>query len=349
MLPNENYAGSRFQRVAAGRARDRLPRLHCTREFAKLSADNHFVTDAWRSPMDPGQSGNDAGDFNSATSRYYQAGVAKNFFEPGGQFEEFSAGAKIFSEGDIADKRGLFSKARPHRMFLLAEGEVALTAHGKLIDTIHPGGVFGEMAVISELPGSEGVPRTASATASIASTVYSLDVKETETALQRTPGFALMLMSVMFERLRILAARLATRPDTADHHSNRSEPIFDAATLAHLREKLAHSTVMIFPEGVKIMVEGATGTAMYIVLEGKVAVAIGRKIVEKLGPGGVFGEMALVDNSPRTASAVARSDCELLAIDRESLIKLVKSDPAIGMQMMRAVTARIRYMNALLA
>ena len=299
--------------------------------------------------MDPAQSSLDSGVFNSATSRYYNAGVARTFFESGGQPEEFAAGSKVFSEGDTADKRGLFSKAKPHRMFLLTEGEVALTAKGKLIDTIHPDGVFGEMAVISELPGSAAVPRTATATATVASMAYSLDVQETETALERTPGFALMLMSVMFERLRFLAARLATRPDSADHRSNQSEPIFDAAMLAKLREKLAQSTVMPFPEGVKIMQEGATGTAMYIVLDGKVAVALGRKIVEKLGPGGVFGEMALVDNSPRTATAVARKDCELLAIDREALIKLVKSDPAVGMQMMRAVVARIRYMNGLLA
>jgi CRP/FNR family cyclic AMP-dependent transcriptional regulator len=299
--------------------------------------------------MDPKKSNFDSGVFNSATSRYYNAGVARNFFESGGQSEEFEAGLKIFSEGDTADKRGLFSKPKPHRMFLLTEGKVALTAKGKLIDTIHPGGVFGEMAVISEIPGSVGVPRTATATATIASTAYSLDVKETETALQRTPGFALMLMSVMFERLRFLAARLAARPDSAEHRSNRGEPIFDAETLAKLREKLAHSTAMNFPEGVKIMNEGTAGTVMYIVLKGTVAVAIGRKVVEKLSPGGVFGEMALVDNSPRTAAAIARSDCELLAIDREAMMKLVRSDPAVGLQMMRSVVARIRYMNALLA
>ena len=299
--------------------------------------------------MDPAHPNLDSDVFNSAASRHYDPVVARTFFESGGQFEDFSAGARIFSEGDIADKRGLFSKSRPHRMFLLTEGEVALTSKGKLIDTIRPGGIFGEMAVISELPGSAGVPRTATATAATASMVLSLDVKETEIALQRAPGFALMLMSVMFERLRLLAARLSKRPDAPGHHSNLGAPIFDMATLAQLREKFAHSTVMSFPEGVKIMQEGATGTAMYIVLDGKVAVAIGRKIVEKLGPGGVFGEMALVDNSPRTATAVARSDCELLAIDRDSLIKLVKSDPAVGMQMLRAVAERIRYMNTLLA
>ena len=85
------------------------------------------------------------------------------------------------------------------------------------------------------------------------------------------------------------------------------------------------------------------------IADGKVSVAIGRKVVEKIGPGGVFGEMALVDHSPRTAAAIARADCNLLAIDRAELIEFVKSEPAMGMQMMRSVATRIRYMNDLLA
>ena len=137
-------------------------------------------------------------------------------------------------------------------MFLLTEGEVALTVKAKLIDTIYPRGVFGEMAVISELPGEVGVPRTATATATIATMAISLEVRETEKALVRTPEFALMLMSVIFERLRFLAARLATRPDTADHHSNKNEPIFDATTLENIHNRFVKSTVVRFSEGAKI-------------------------------------------------------------------------------------------------
>ncbi len=299
--------------------------------------------------MDTEESNIDIDVFSSPTSRFYNPDVARKLFDACGQFEEFAAGSKVFSEGDIADKRGLFLKSRPHRMFLLTEGEVKLTANGKLIDTIRRGGIFGEMAIISELPGATDVPRTATATASTASMAYSLDVKETEKALQRAPGFALMLMSVMFDRLRFLAARLTTRPDSAEHHSNSSEAVFDTETLSHIRERLPNAKVVHFAEGARIMEEGAPGSSMYVVLSGRVSIAIGRKVVEKLGPGGVFGEMALVDNSPRTATAVARVDCELLAVDRETLIVMVKSDPAVGMQMMRAVAGRIRYMNELLA
>jgi len=88
---------------------------------------------------------------------------------------------------------------------------------------------------------------------------------------------------------------------------------------------------------------------MYLVLEGEVAIAVGRRVIEKVGAGGVFGEMALVDRLPRAADAVARSDCALLSMNRDQLTTLVKSNPGAGMAMMRAAAERLRYMNSILA
>ena len=294
--------------------------------------------------------------FKPAVSSYYDANVAKVFFETSGRRENIAAGTSLFTENEKSTKKGIFTKpinaelfSKPviHRMYLLTEGAVELTAGGKMIDTVRAGEVFGEMAVISEIPGIN-IPSMRSATA-IARTDcvgYSVDGAEAEAGLNRTPEFALMLMSLMFERLRFLAARLATR-DVAKVHSSRSEAVFDTATLAALEAKLERATVVRFDEGRTIMKEGHPGTTMYIVLEGRVTIAINNKIVEKLWAGGVLGEMALVDQSPRTASAIARTDCTLLSINRQALIALVKSDPAIGMAMMRCVANRMRYMNSL--
>lgn len=303
--------------------------------------------------------------FKPSASGLYSPAVAKIFFESSGRSEEFAAGTTLFVENERSSRQGIFTKpigqalatpidgalfAKPiiHRMYFLTEGEVALTANGKPLVTIWPGDVFGEMAVISEIPSlAVSSARSATATASTDCRAWSLDGKEAEAGLAKTPEFALMLMSVMFERLRFLATRLAARSDTSGHRSNRSEPVFDAATLSQLEQKLERATVVRFNQGAKIMVEGRPGTSMYVVLEGEVAVAIGVRIVEKLSTGGVFGEMALVDQTPRVATAVARTDCALLSINRAALIALVRSDPAIGMAMMRAVAARIRYMNSL--
>ena len=101
--------------------------------------------------------------------------------------------------------------------------------------------------------------------------------------------------------------------------------------------------------GKVIMREGDAGMCMYVVVKGRVAIAIRDKIVEMVGAGGTFGEMALVDQSARTASAGATVDCELLSVNRKALLDLIKAQPAFGVTMLRAVADRLRHMNALLA
>jgi len=67
-----------------------------------------------------------------------------------------------------------------------------------------------------------------------------------------------------------------------------------------------------------------------------------------VGPGGTFGEMAVIDQSPRTARAGALEDSELVSIDRDTLMGLVKKQPPIGMAMLRGIADRLRHMNSLL-
>ena len=309
--------------------------------------------------MPPDQQDAQLAPFRPAISAYYDAAIARAFFEASGKQETIPAGTTLFVENEKSSEKNifhkpinaaLFSKPLIHRMYLLTEGAVELTVGGKMIDTVRAGEVFGEMAVISEIPATRTPsPRSATATAKTDCLGFSLDGAETEAGLNRTPEFALMLMSVMFERLRFLAARLTTRDVAKAKTSSRAEPIFDTPTLAVLQGKLDHATVVRFDEGRTIMKEGHPGTTMYIVLEGRVTVSIDNKIVEKLAVGGVFGEMALVDQLRRSASVVARTDCALLSINRDALITLVKSDPAIGMAMMRGVADRMRYMNSLFA
>src|SRR5204863_9349761 len=86
----------------------------------------------------------------------------------------------------------------------------------------------------------------------------------------------------------------------------------------------------VYSGGWMIMEEGAGGAFMYVGLEGKVASTIEGGLVGRAGPGGVFGEMALVDQSTRAATAVAETDAKLLAINRVAFLHLVKTSPAFG-------------------
>ncbi len=305
-----------------------------------------------------------------AGSGFYNPETAKAFFKAYGKKAEFPAGTILFLEKEKSKKKSIFKQSfakalntpvtealfapkRVHRMFFLVSGEVALTQNGRLLHKAKPGDVFGEMAVISELPDPEfDAVRSASAEATEDCVAYSLDGTEVQEGLSRKPEFVLMLLSVMFERLRLLANKLSEGGDDEDegssrHRSRKAESILDPAMLEALKDKLDISTVAHFQEGKKILKTGVSGTTMYIVLEGQVAVAIGRKIVEKIEAGGFFGEMALVDQLPRTATAVARTDCSLLPINRDALVKLVKTEPDFGMALMRSVAQRLQYMNSL--
>jgi len=65
-------------------------------------------------------------------------------------------------------------------------------------------------------------------------------------------------------------------------------------------------------------------------------------VVERVGPGGVFGEMALIDQSPRAANAIAETDCALLAMNRKVFLTLVKSEPPFGIALLSATAERLR-------
>ena len=67
-----------------------------------------------------------------------------------------------------------------------------------------------------------------------------------------------------------------------------------------------------------------------------------------VGPGDPFGEMAIVDESPRTARVGALEESELVAIDRTTLMGLIKKQPAFAMALLRGIADRLRHMNSLL-
>jgi CRP-like cAMP-binding protein len=83
---------------------------------------------------------------------------------------------------------------------------------------------------------------------------------------------------------------------------------------------------------------------MYVVMDGQVSISIGNRVVERVGPGGVFGEMALVDRSPRAATAAAESDCALITIGRNDFIALVKAKPLFGALLLKSLAERMQYL-----
>jgi len=87
------------------------------------------------------------------------------------------------------------------------------------------------------------------------------------------------------------------------------------------------------------------GNVMYLVTKGNVEISIYDKVVETVGPGGVLGEMALLDMGPRSATATAKTDCLLLAIDRERFQIQVGKSPNFALQVMRIMAERLRRLD----
>ena len=97
-----------------------------------------------------------------------------------------------------------------------------------------------------------------------------------------------------------------------------------------------------YDAGETIFREGDEGHCMYVVQAGEVDVLLGDALLETIGPGGVFGEMALIDKSPRSATAVARSDARLVALDETKFMQHVHRTPFFALQVMRIMTERLR-------
>lgn len=90
---------------------------------------------------------------------------------------------------------------------------------------------------------------------------------------------------------------------------------------------------------------GDKGDCMFAVIQGAVGIIIAGKAVETVEAGGIFGEMALVEDKPRVASAEVRSDAKLVRIDRRRFSFLVQQTPFFALQVMGIMAERLRRMD----
>lgn len=102
-----------------------------------------------------------------------------------------------------------------------------------------------------------------------------------------------------------------------------------------------------FACGETIFRQGDPRTFMFVVNEGEVEIKLGNKIVEVVEAGGIFGEMALIDGQPRTATAIARTDCKLIPIDQKRFQFLVQQTPYFAIEVMRVLAERLRRIDKL--
>lgn len=87
---------------------------------------------------------------------------------------------------------------------------------------------------------------------------------------------------------------------------------------------------------------GDPGDVMYVVLDGEVDLVIGGRRVETVRPGGVFGELALIDDAPRSGLARARTSGRVVPVDRDQFEFLIHEHPSFAVEVMSIMAARLR-------
>ena len=103
-----------------------------------------------------------------------------------------------------------------------------------------------------------------------------------------------------------------------------------------------------FAAGETIFTEGTPGREMYVVLDGSVDIRVRDKTLDVAGPGGIFGEMALIDSSARSATAIAKDDCTLAPVDEKQFLRMVERNPLFSLNVMQVLADRLRRMDSML-
>ena len=103
-----------------------------------------------------------------------------------------------------------------------------------------------------------------------------------------------------------------------------------------------------YKKGEYIFHQGKEGDTMYVILEGEVDILLNDVVVATFNSGKLFGEMALIDDRVRSASAFAKTDCKLVPVDKESFMYLVKQHPHFALDVMKILTNKVRGLDEIL-
>jgi CRP/FNR family transcriptional regulator, cyclic AMP receptor protein len=100
-----------------------------------------------------------------------------------------------------------------------------------------------------------------------------------------------------------------------------------------------------FKAGDVIFREGDNALDLFVIKSGQVRIQIGNRTVAELAPETIFGEMALIDDEPRSATAIAATDVELVAVSEKQFLFLVSQTPYFALKVMRTLAQRLRKTN----
>jgi CRP/FNR family transcriptional regulator len=126
-------------------------------------------------------------------------------------------------------------------------------------------------------------------------------------------------------------------------------PLFSSLSRPHLSRLADLAQEVSYGAGRMLVRAGTPGLAFYVIVEGRAKVVRGRissaKGQASLGPGDFFGEMALLDGGPRTASVVAETPLTTVRVERAPFRRMLKEEPEIAVKLLEGMAVRMRTMT----
>jgi CRP-like cAMP-binding protein len=125
--------------------------------------------------------------------------------------------------------------------------------------------------------------------------------------------------------------------------------LFEDFDRKHLRLVREIGREHVFRAGDVIIEEGAHDTRFFLILEGMAEVTVDGRFARAVGPGGYFGEIAMLDGGRRTATIKAATDVSAMSIASFNMRALMKEHPEISFKVLEALCARVRAINGSIA
>ena len=127
-------------------------------------------------------------------------------------------------------------------------------------------------------------------------------------------------------------------------HALRQVPLFAGLSRRHLHHLADIADEREFSAGRTVVQNGSRGDSFYVILDGKAKVTAGysTRALAKIGPGDFFGELALLDGGPRTASVIAETWLTTIRIGRTDFRAMIRSEPEVALKVMEELARRLR-------
>ncbi len=282
--------------------------------------------------------------------------------------------AHLMTQVDLDKGDVLFHEGMPGgAMALLVSGNLSVHAHGlggdAEVGVIYPGEIVGEMACI------DPAPRAASVIASKPSTAVCLTAEGFANLAENNAGLAIAIRRSILQQINARLRQTNERIDAELIRRGippiRPEPDVSSTTAAtpsgridlraveslaafqddELNTLVAMAPPLTYPTGYVLCIEGKIGTSAYIVARGAVNVLrrVGHddRLLATLGPGALAGQMALIDDAPRSASVSVREPSVILKLDRAPFQALLSDHSPFAMRLQHQIAlAGIRQLRS---